>query len=114
LRGALCREFADAMRALDAVVTLSSLLLPCRLDDLAALAKTYGQECWLVVNVTGTSAISVPTGHTATGVPLAMQIAARAFDEPMVYRIAQAFCAATGFADKRPPIKLREKVATTA
>jgi Asp-tRNA(Asn)/Glu-tRNA(Gln) amidotransferase A subunit family amidase len=43
-----------------------------------------------------------------------MQIAARAFDEPMVYRIAQAFCAATGFADKRPPIKLREKVATTA
>ena len=42
------------------------------------------------------------------------QIAARAFGEPMVYRIAQAFCAATGFADKRPQIKLREKVATTA
>jgi len=114
LRGALCREFADAMRDLDAVVTLSSLLLPCRIDDLAAIAKTYDQQCRLVFNVTGTPAISVPTGHTATGVPLAMQIAARAFDEPMVYRIAQAFCAATGFADKRPPIKLREKVATTA
>jgi aspartyl-tRNA(Asn)/glutamyl-tRNA(Gln) amidotransferase subunit A len=114
LRGALCREFADAMRDLDAVVTLSSLLLPCRIDDLAAIAKTYDQQCRLVFNVTGTPAISVPTGHTATGVPLAMQIAARAFDEPMVYRIAQAFCAATGFADKRPPIELREKVATTA
>jgi aspartyl-tRNA(Asn)/glutamyl-tRNA(Gln) amidotransferase subunit A len=114
LRGALCREFADAMRNLDAVVTLSSLLLPCRIDDLAAIAKTYDQQCRLVFNVTGTPAISVPTGHTATGVPLAMQIAARAFGEPMVYRIAQAFCAATGFADKRPQIKLREKVATTA
>jgi aspartyl-tRNA(Asn)/glutamyl-tRNA(Gln) amidotransferase subunit A len=109
LRGALCREFADAMRDLDAVVTLSSLQLPCRIDDLAAIAKTYDQQCRLVFNVTGTPAISVPTGHTATGVPLAMQIAGRAFAEPMVYRIAQAFCAATGFADRRPPIKLVER-----
>jgi aspartyl-tRNA(Asn)/glutamyl-tRNA(Gln) amidotransferase subunit A len=109
LRGALCREFADAMHDLDAVVTLSSLLLPCRIDDPAAIAKTYDQQCRLVFNVTGTPAISVPTGHTATGVPLAMQIAGRAFAEPMVYRIAQAFCAATGFADKRPPIKLVER-----
>jgi aspartyl-tRNA(Asn)/glutamyl-tRNA(Gln) amidotransferase subunit A len=114
LRGALCREFADAMDDLDAVVTLSSLMLPCRIDDPAAIARTYDQQCRLVFNVTGTPAISVPTGHTAGGVPLAMQIAGRAFAEPMVYRIAHAFCAATGFADKRPPIKLREKIATTA
>jgi aspartyl-tRNA(Asn)/glutamyl-tRNA(Gln) amidotransferase subunit A len=114
LRGALCREFADAMRDLDAVVTLSSLMLPCRIDDPAAIAKTYDQQCRLVFNVAGTPAISVPTGHTAGGVPLAMQIAGRSFAEPMVYRIAQAFCAATGFADKRPPIKLAEKVAATA
>ena len=36
---ALCREFAEAMRDLDAVVTLSSLLLPCRIDDPAAIAR---------------------------------------------------------------------------
>ena len=111
---ALCREFADAMRDLDAVVTLSSLLLPCRIDDPAAIAKTYDQQCRLVFNVTGTPAISVPTGFTADGVPLAMQIAGRAFDEPMVYRVAQAYEAATGFADKRPPIKLREAKPATA
>jgi aspartyl-tRNA(Asn)/glutamyl-tRNA(Gln) amidotransferase subunit A len=96
LRGALCREFAEAMRELDAVVTLSSLLLPCRIDDPAAIARTYDQQCRLVFNVTGTPAISVPTGFTASGVPLAMQIAGRAFDEPMVYRIAQAYCEAAG------------------
>ena len=79
------------MRDLDAVVTLSSLLLPCRIDDPAAIAKTYDQQCRLVFNVTGTPAISVPTGFTADGVPLAMQIAGRAFAEPMVYRIAQAY-----------------------
>jgi aspartyl-tRNA(Asn)/glutamyl-tRNA(Gln) amidotransferase subunit A len=96
LRGALCHEFAEAMRDLDAVVTLSSLLLPCRIDDPAAIARTYDQQCRLVFNVTGTPAISVPTGFTASGVPLAMQIAGRAFDEPMVYRIAQGYCEAAG------------------
>ena len=114
LRAALCREFADAMRDLDAVMTLSSLLLPSRIEDAAAVAKTYDQQARLVFNVTGTPAISVPTGFTASGIPLAMQIAGSAFEEPMVYRIAQAYEVATGFADRHPPIKLREKAATTA
>jgi aspartyl-tRNA(Asn)/glutamyl-tRNA(Gln) amidotransferase subunit A len=109
LRAVLCREFAEAMRDLDAVVTLSSLLLPCRIEDPAAIARTYDQQCRLVFNVTGTPAISVPTGHTADGVPLAMQIAGRAFDEPTVYRVAHAYEAATGFADKHPPIKVPER-----
>ncbi len=96
LRAALCREFAEAMRDLDAVVTLSSLLLPCKIDDAAAVAKTYDQQARLVFNVTGTPAISVPTGFTSSGIPLAMQIASRAFDDAMVYRIAQAYCEAAG------------------
>jgi aspartyl-tRNA(Asn)/glutamyl-tRNA(Gln) amidotransferase subunit A len=96
LRAALCREFADATRALDAVVTLSSLTLPCRIDDPAAIAKTYDQQARLVFNVTGTPAISVPTGRSAGGLPLAMQIASRSFAEPMVYRVAHAYCEAAG------------------
>jgi aspartyl-tRNA(Asn)/glutamyl-tRNA(Gln) amidotransferase subunit A len=106
LRAALCREMAEAMRDLDAVVTLSSLCMPCRIDDPAAVAKTYDQQARLVFNVTGTPAISVPTGFTKDGIPLAMQIAGHSFAEPMVYRIAQAHEAATGFTAKRPPIKL--------
>jgi aspartyl-tRNA(Asn)/glutamyl-tRNA(Gln) amidotransferase subunit A len=96
LRAALCREFAEAMRGLDAVVTLSSLTLPCRIDDPAAIAKTYDQQARLVFNVTGTAAISVPTGLSASGLPLAMQIAGRSFAEPTIYRIAQAYCEAAG------------------
>jgi aspartyl-tRNA(Asn)/glutamyl-tRNA(Gln) amidotransferase subunit A len=96
LRAALCREFTEAMRDLDAVVTLSSLWLPCRIEDPDAIARTYDQQCRLVFNVTGTPAISVPTGRTADGIPLAMQIAGRAFDEPTVYRVARAYCEAAG------------------
>ena len=104
LRSALCREMANAMRDLDAVVTLSSLWLPARIDDPAAVARTYDQQARLVFNVTGTPAISVPTGFSKSGMPLAMQIAGHAFDEATVYRVAHAYCEATGFADKRPPI----------
>jgi aspartyl-tRNA(Asn)/glutamyl-tRNA(Gln) amidotransferase subunit A len=112
LRAALCREMADAMRDLDAVVTLSSLCMPCRIDDPAAVAKTYDQQARLVFNVTGTPAISVPTGFTKDGIPLAMQIAGRSFGEPMVYRIAQAYEAATGFTARRPPIKVAQYATT--
>jgi aspartyl-tRNA(Asn)/glutamyl-tRNA(Gln) amidotransferase subunit A len=94
LRAALCREFAEAMQGLDAVITLSSLWLPCLIDDPAAVAKTYDQQCRLVFNVTGSPAISVPTGRSRDGLPLAMQIAARAFEEPVIFRIAQAYCEA--------------------
>jgi aspartyl-tRNA(Asn)/glutamyl-tRNA(Gln) amidotransferase subunit A len=96
LRATLCAEMAAAMRDLDAVVTLSSLTLPCRIDDPAAIARTYDQQARLVFNVTGTPCISVPTGHTADRVPLAMQIAGHAFAEPMIYRIAHAYCEAAG------------------
>jgi aspartyl-tRNA(Asn)/glutamyl-tRNA(Gln) amidotransferase subunit A len=96
LRRALCKEMAEATRGLDAVITLSSLLLPCKVDDTAEVLKTYDQQCRLVFNVTGGPAISVPTGRSADGMPLAMQIASRAFAEPLVYRIAQAYCEAAG------------------
>jgi aspartyl-tRNA(Asn)/glutamyl-tRNA(Gln) amidotransferase subunit A len=96
LRAALCRDMAEAARNLDAVITLSSLLLPCKIDDLAAVAKTYDQQCRLVFNVTGTPCISVPTGFSKNGMPLAMQIAGHAWDEPMVYRVAHAYCEAAG------------------
>jgi aspartyl-tRNA(Asn)/glutamyl-tRNA(Gln) amidotransferase subunit A len=104
LRTELCREFADAMKELDAVITLSSLDLPCRIDDPDTIAKTYERQCRMPFNVTGTPAIAVPTGFTAAGLPLAMQIAGRAFAEPMVYRIAQAYCDATRFYERRPPV----------
>jgi aspartyl-tRNA(Asn)/glutamyl-tRNA(Gln) amidotransferase subunit A len=117
LRAALCKEMAEATRDLDAVITLSSLLLPCKVDDTTAVLKTYDQQCRLVFNVTGAPAISVPTGLSKSGMPLAMQIAAHAFDEPTVYRIAHAYCEAAGTlitADPRTQPKLVSMPKTAA
>jgi aspartyl-tRNA(Asn)/glutamyl-tRNA(Gln) amidotransferase subunit A len=103
LRTVLCAEFTEVMKEFDAVITLSSLDLPCRIDDAETLAKTYERQCRMPFNVTGTPAIAVPAGFTDAGLPLAMQIVGPAFAEPMVYRIAQAYCDATRFGERRPP-----------
>ena len=89
-------------------------LAELRLDDPEATARTYDRQARLVFNVTGTPAISVPTGFSSTGLPLAMQIAGRAFDDATVYRIAHAYCAATGFADLRPQLVTDSKTAAVA
>jgi aspartyl-tRNA(Asn)/glutamyl-tRNA(Gln) amidotransferase subunit A len=75
-----------------------------RIDDPDTIAKTYERQCRMPFNVTGTPAIAVPTGFTAAGLPLAMQIAGQAFAEPMVYRIAQAYCDAARFYERCPPV----------
>jgi aspartyl-tRNA(Asn)/glutamyl-tRNA(Gln) amidotransferase subunit A len=100
----LARQFAEAMRDCDVAVTLSSLDPPCRIDDADAITRTYERQCRSAFNVTGTPAIAVPTGFTRDGVPLGMQIVGKAFDEPMVFRAAHAFCAATGLTERRPPV----------
>ena len=53
-------------------------------------------------NVTGQPAVTVCTGYTADGMPLAMQIAGRCFDEATVLRVAHAYEQATGWRAQRP------------
>jgi aspartyl-tRNA(Asn)/glutamyl-tRNA(Gln) amidotransferase subunit A len=103
-RTILCAEYAELMREFDAVVTLSGLELPCRLDSATDIARTYERQARMPFNVTGAPAIAVPTGFSRTGLPLGMQIAARPFEEPLLYRVAHAYCAATGWTDRRPPV----------
>ena len=105
----LCTEFAAAMRDLDAAVTLSSLDMPCRIDDADTIAKTYERQARMPFNVTGTPAIAVPTGFTGAGLPTAMQIVGHPFAEPMVYRIAHAYCEATGWCERHPLVKVAER-----
>lgn len=101
-RDLLREEFFALMRRYDALITLSSLELPCSVDDREAVANTYMRHARMPFNVTGTPALAVPTGFTGEGLPLGMQIAGKAFGEPKLYRIASAYCEATRWTDRRP------------
>jgi len=104
LRTLLVEEYRAALTQVDVLITLSSYDLPCRIDDDAAIARTYERQCRMPFNVAGGPAVAVPTGFSRSGIPLAMQIAGRAFDEAMVYRVAWAYCEAAGWTERHPPV----------
>jgi len=103
-RHALTREFERVMGTLDAAITLSNLEMPCRIDRPDEIARTYLRHLRMPFNVTGTPAMSVPTGFSADGLPLAMQIACKAHDEATLYRVAWAYSQALPSESRRPAL----------
>ena len=55
-------------------------------------------------SMANTPAISVPCGYTQGGLPMAMQIAAKPYDETMVFRVAHAYERATQWHRRHPDL----------
>ena len=55
-------------------------------------------------NLTGLPAISIPCGFSAGGLPIGMQVVGRPFDEPTVFKIADAYQQITNWHLTVPPI----------
>jgi aspartyl-tRNA(Asn)/glutamyl-tRNA(Gln) amidotransferase subunit A len=55
-------------------------------------------------NGLGLPALSLPCGVSPEGLPLALQIVGRPFDETTVLRAGRAYEAAAGWGDRRPPL----------
>jgi aspartyl-tRNA(Asn)/glutamyl-tRNA(Gln) amidotransferase subunit A len=104
----LRRKMTDAFHALcadiDVVITSSSMDPACRIDDPVACETTYARQSRSPFNVTGSPALSMPIGFTKTGLPLAMQIVARPFDEATIYRVAAAYEQATDWKTTHPEL----------
>jgi aspartyl-tRNA(Asn)/glutamyl-tRNA(Gln) amidotransferase subunit A len=62
--------------------------------------RSYGSPA----SLSGTPAIAVPCGFTASGLPLSVQLIGRPFDEPTVLRAAYAYEQATEWHRRRPPV----------
>lgn len=80
----------DTMAGLDALITVSSLQQPCRIDDEAAIAATYDRQARTPFNVTGVPAVAVPIALCPQGLPIAVQIIGHAYDEATILRLAAA------------------------
>ncbi|HZP98465.1 MAG TPA: amidase [Reyranella sp.] len=112
LRGHFLREFLDtAMPDLDAV------MLPAIPFPIPTIAETdteaSGGPATLAMvarftgltrpfNTLGLPALSVPCGFDRNGLPIAMQLVGRPFDEALLYRIGHAYQGATHFHKKVP------------
>jgi len=97
-------ELAAAFREADVIVTPS---LPRTAPPIGEPMSREPDRAWnrflTPFNLTGAPAISVPCGFDRTGLPIGLQIAGRAFEEPTVLRAARAYERETDWLAPRPP-----------
>jgi aspartyl-tRNA(Asn)/glutamyl-tRNA(Gln) amidotransferase subunit A len=101
-RRELTAQMAAAMSDVDALVTCGAYGPAPLLDDVAAQPLRNQPEITVPFSLTGYPAISVCAGFSREGLPLALQIAGKPFDEAMVLRIAYAYEQATAWRSRRP------------
>ncbi len=97
-------EFDAVLAEVDALLAPTSptvaFAIGAKTED--PLLMYLNDACTLPVNIAGLPGISVPCG-LSEGLPVGFQVIGRAFDEPTVLRVADAYERAAGFADLRPP-----------
>ena len=106
VRALIRRDFDDAFANVDAVVSPTSPTTAFRLgekmDDPLAM---YLNDVYTVpVNLAGLPGISVPCGFDSRGLPIGLQLIGKPFDEENLLRLAHAYEARAGFAEKLPPL----------
>ena len=102
-RRELTVEFARALADVDAAISANATGPAPRIDQVPFWGVYERASYTGPYNLTGSPALSVPIGFE-DGLPLAFQIAGKAFDEAGVLRVGHAFERATEFHRQRPPI----------
>jgi len=104
LRRKLTANFNRTISGLDGVIAVSAMDAAFAIDDAEEIALKYPRQARTPFNLTGNPALAIPTGFNDDGMPLAMQIVGKQFDEATIYRIAADYEAATDWHLRRPPI----------
>lgn len=101
LRGVLAAAADTVLSRYDALLTAISL------GPAPSFASQRSSIAWPLqaspFNVTGHPAVSVPVGLDRDGLPLAVQVVGRRFDEPGILRVARSTERLTSWEEIRPP-----------
>ncbi|MGI4952023.1 MAG: amidase [Janthinobacterium lividum] len=103
-RTELCRQTAEATRGLDLLLTAGAPGEAPRIDDVPKWGNLEKPGFTAPFNLLGWPAISVCSGFGPGGLPVAVQIAAKPFQEVTLLQAADAFERATPYREKRPAL----------
>jgi aspartyl-tRNA(Asn)/glutamyl-tRNA(Gln) amidotransferase subunit A len=107
----LRQEMRAACAQIDALLTPGELIPPPAHDARSVMID--GRETSLMnalisatclFNVTGQPALTIPCGFTTGGLPIALQIVGKHFDEATVLQVGHAYEAHTSWHERRPPV----------
>jgi len=103
-RSRLQREFAQALEKVDVIVSPTSSSPPVPFEKFSATTIAVTPSFTSPYNQTGMPALSLPCGFNKNKMPVGLQIAAKPFDEPTVFRIAYAWQQHAQLYNNRPPV----------
>jgi len=92
VRTLLTRDFEEAFRKVDAIVTPTTPTPAFKLGEKAddPLAMYLAEIYTVTADLAGVPGISVPCGTTKSGLPIGLQVLARHFDEATMIRVAHS------------------------
>src|SRR5579859_2577649 len=92
VRTLLARDFEEAFRTVDAIVTPTTPTAAFRLGEKAddPLSMYLADIFTVTADLAGIPGISVPCGQKSSGLPIGLQVLGRHFDEATVLRLAHA------------------------
>src|ERR1700733_5598500 len=93
VRTLLTRDFDEAFRKVDAIVTPTSPTAAFRLGEKVndPLAMYLADIYTVTANLAGIPGISIPCGETKEKLPIGLQILGKHFDESSILRVAHAY-----------------------
>jgi len=103
-RRELCQITAAATRDVDVLVTAGVRAEAPRIDNMPKWAGLADPGFANPFNITGWPAMCVCSGFGTGGLPVAIQIAAKPFQEPTLFQVADAFEKATPHRTRRPSL----------
>ncbi len=106
MRRELSAEVARAMADIDVLLTASNAGEAPLITEVPRWDNLTKPNFTMPFNVTGLPAMSICGGFGPTGLPLGIQLAAKAFDEATLFRAAQAYEQATAWRARRPEVLL--------
>ena len=93
VRTLIRNDFDKAFQEVDLILTPTAPTAAFKIGEKSGdpLAMYLSDIFTIPVNLAGIPAMSLPSGFTASGLPIGMQLMARAFDEETIFRAAYAF-----------------------
>jgi aspartyl-tRNA(Asn)/glutamyl-tRNA(Gln) amidotransferase subunit A len=106
VRTLIKRDFEDAFRAVDIIVTPTSPTAAFKAGEKAddPLQMYLSDIFTISVNLAGVPGISIPCGFTPDNLPIGMQLIGRHFDEATILRAAYAYEQSTEWHRRKPKL----------
>jgi len=106
VRTKIKEDFDKAFKLCDTIITPTSPTPAFKIGEKAndPLAMYLSDIFTIPANLAGLPAISVPCGFTSAGLPIGMQLMAKAFDEETLFRVSYSFEQSTEFYKRKPQL----------